>query len=75
MIPFRTQRLATTVTNRILDLAENLKAPAPAAGAPAAPEPLVEGAELAAKIAAPKSEVDADPGTAAEIALSSLTTN
>ena len=71
MIPFRTQRLATSVTNRILNIYAGLPPPI-AQGAPAAPEPLPEGAALDAAIQQPKPAVDADPATAAQIALQPL---
>lgn len=71
MIPFRTQRLATSVTNRILNVYDGLP-PRVQPGAPAAPEPLAEGAELDATIAAPKPPVDADPQTADAIGTAPL---
>jgi hypothetical protein len=71
VIPFRTQRLATSVTNRILAIHAGLP-PRAEAGAPNEPEPLEEGAEVDARINAPKGPTDADPGTAAGIALGPL---
>jgi hypothetical protein len=71
VIPFRTQRVATSVVNRILNIRDGLE-PVPSAGAPSAPDPLPEAAELDARIAAPKAPVDADPQTAAGIALGPL---
>lgn len=69
MIPFRTQRLATSVVNRILNVYEGV-APKAAQGAPAAPAGM--GGELEAVLQAPKPPVDADPATAEAIALSPL---
>jgi hypothetical protein len=71
VIPFRTQRLATSVTNRILAIHAGLP-PRAEAGAPNAPEPLGEGADVQARINAPKAPADADPATAAGIALEPL---
>ena len=70
-IPFRTQRMATSVVNRILDVYDGL-APAPGSGTPAAPLPIPEGDALEQQIAAPKPAVDADPQTAEQIALASI---
>lgn len=71
MIPFRTQRLATSVVNRILAIHAGLP-PRAQVGEPAAPEPLAEGSELDARIAAPKPATDASPEAAEAIALSPL---
>lgn len=71
MIPFRTQRMASSVVNRILDVYEGI-APAASSGAPAAPGIVTEGAELTAKLAEPKPAVDAEPAAAAAIALGPL---
>lgn len=71
MIPFRKQRLATSVVNRILNVADGI-APRGAEGAPAAPEPLASGAELEAQMAAPKPPVSADPETTEAVALAPL---
>jgi len=71
MIPFRRQRLATSVTNRILDLYDGMP-PRVVPGAPAAPEPLEEGAVVDAQLGAPKAPVDADPQTANAIATAPL---
>jgi hypothetical protein len=70
-IPFRTQRLATSVTNRIRAIYAGLP-PRAEEGAPNAPEPLPEGANLQARIDAPKAPTDADPGTASAVALDPL---
>ena len=70
-IPFRTQRLATSVTNRILQIHAGLP-PRSEVGAPAAPDHLAEGDALDARINAPRDSVDADPGTATAIALELL---
>lgn len=71
MIPFRRQRVATSVVNRILNV-YNHDLPPPALGNPSAPEPLPEGAQLEAQIAAPKPPTDADPQTASAVALGPL---
>lgn len=71
-IPFRTQRLATSVTNRILQIYHGLP-PRDVPGMPNAPGPLPEGGQLEASLQTPKEPVDADPGTANAIALSPLT--
>jgi len=71
MIPFRTQRLATSVVNRILDVYDGLPPRVPP-GAPAAPDPLPAGPALEQKLGAPQSPVDADPQTANAIALAPL---
>ncbi len=67
MIPFRTQRLATTVVNRILNLRSEFKSgpQMQPPSLPAAPEPT----PIAQQPAVP---VDADPQTAQDIALSDL---
>lgn len=71
MIPFRTQRMATSVVNRILDVYEgHVKTTAP--GEPAAPAALLQGAELDSKINQQQPPVDADPQTAQQIALAPL---
>lgn len=66
MIPFRTQRLATSVVNRILNLrTEFVAEPRPASGLPAAPEPT--------PMPQPSTEpVSADPQVAQDVALSEL---
>jgi len=69
MIPFRTQRLATSVVNRILDIDAGLPPITAAPGIVAAPEPLQTGEDLDAKLAQPSAPVDADPQTAQDIAL------
>lgn len=71
MIPFRTQRLATSVVNRILNVRDGIN-PQPAAGAPAAPNTVLQEQELAARVGAPKPAVDAAPETAEAIALAPL---
>jgi len=71
MIPFRTQRLATSVTNRLLNIHAGLP-PRVEPGEPAAPEPSPEGQELDQKLNAPKGGTDADPADANAIALSPL---
>jgi len=71
MIPFRTQRLATTVVNRILDLHEGIARPAEP-GTPAAPSPLPQGLLIEQRLATPPAPVDApDQATADEVALTS----
>lgn len=71
MIPFRTQRMATSVVNRILDVYDgHIKAVAP--GEPAAPAPLLEGMKLTDKIDQAQPPVDADSQTAQQIALAPL---
>jgi hypothetical protein len=71
-IPFRTQRIATSVTNRILQIYHGLP-PRDVPGMPNAPGPLPQGGELEASMAAPKAPVDAAPEAADAIALSPLT--
>jgi hypothetical protein len=71
MIPFRTQRLATSVTNRIMNIYDGVF-PKAKPGAPAAPDSQLASAELAARMNAPKPPVDAPPQTAADIALAPL---
>lgn len=68
MIPFRKQRLATTVTNRILNLANELP-PISLPGAPAAPGPVPGGPELAAATQTPPEPVTAAPEVVEEVAL------
>lgn len=71
MIPFRTQRMATSVVNRILDVYDgHIATPPP--GEPAAPTPLLEGQQLQKQIEAPKAPVDATPENAEQIALQGL---
>lgn len=71
MIPFRRQRLATSVTNRILNVYDGVF-PKATPGAPAAPDSRLAAAELAARTGAPKPPVDAPQETAEEIALTPL---
>jgi hypothetical protein len=71
MIQFRTQRMATSVVNRILAVHAGLP-PAQEAGAPSAPAALPEGDALDARINAPKPATDASPQDAAGIALGGL---
>ena len=71
MIPFRTQRLATSVVNRIMNVHAGLP-PRPADGMPSAPEPTASGAVLDRKIAQPVQTADADPQIAQDIALGNL---
>lgn len=52
MIPFRRQRLATSVVNRILNLYDELPRPQ-SLGDPAAPGPVPGGQQLDARLAAP----------------------
>lgn len=59
------------MVNRILNIRDGLE-PLPSAGVPSAPEPLAEGSELDARIAAPKPATDASPEAAEAIALSPL---
>jgi hypothetical protein len=70
-IAFRTQRVATSVVNRILNVAEGIF-PKPTPGQLNAPGALPEGAQLDAQIGTPKAPVDADPNTASAIALGPL---
>lgn len=72
MIPFRTQRIATSVVNRILNVADGLQ-PVAQPGELAAPDPLPAANELEARLNAPKAPVDAPPAVAEDIALTSLT--
>ena len=72
MIPFRTQRLATSVVNRIIDVYDGMQPKPAEGGMPAAPDPLATGAVLDAKMAAPKAPVDADNATAQDIALAPI---
>lgn len=71
MIPFRTQRMATSVTNRILAIHAGLP-PRVEPGAPAAPDRLPEGDSLDARINSPKPPVDATPQEADALALAPL---
>lgn len=71
MIPFRTQRLATSVVNRILNVADGVF-PKSTPGMPAAPDGRLANAELAAHMSAPKPPVDAPQQTAADIAIAPL---
>jgi hypothetical protein len=71
MIQFRTQRMATSVTNRILAIHAGLP-PRPEAGAPSAPAALPESDVLDAQLNAPKLGTDASPQDAAGIALGPL---
>lgn len=71
MIPFRTQRLATSVTNRIMNVYDGVF-PKANPGTPAAPDSQLASAELAARMSAPKAPVDAPQQTAEEIALAPL---
>lgn len=71
-IPFRTQRLATSVVNRILQIHAGLP-PRDTPGMQNAPGPLPEGGALEQELGAPKPAVDADPAAANAIALSPLT--
>lgn len=71
MIPFRTQRLATSVVNRILNVADGVF-PQPKPGAPAAPDSQLAAAELSARMSAPKPPVDAPAGTVEAVALAPL---
>lgn len=70
-IAFRTQRVATSVVNRILNVADGIF-PKPAPGVVNAPTELPADQQLAAQLAAPKAPVDADPNTASAIALGPL---
>ena len=71
MIPFRTQRLATSVTNRILNIYAGLP-PKAEPGEPNAPTPNPEGALVDQRIYAPKAPVDASPSDANAIGLAPL---
>lgn len=68
MIPFRTQRVATSVTNRILNVYRGLP-PRQDGGELSAPAPLEEGAAVDQRLNAPKAPVDADPQTAEAVAI------
>lgn len=70
-IQFRRQRVATSVVNRILNVADGIF-PKPAPGMLNAPDALPEGAQLEAQLAAPKAPVDADAQTANAVALGPL---
>jgi len=73
MIQFRTQRMATSVVNRILNLYNGpLKPETTEPGAPDAPAALPEGDALTRSMASPKPPTDATPAAAEEIALSPL---
>lgn len=69
MIPFRTQRLATSVVNRIMNVYEGIERRSKP-GMPAAPAPM--GGELEAALAAPKPPVDADTATTEAVTLGPL---
>lgn len=71
MIPFRRQRLATSVTNRIMNVYDGVF-PRTKSGAPAAPSSQLAGAELEATLSQPKPPVDAPQQTVADIALAPL---
>lgn len=71
MIPFRKQRMATSVVNRIMNVYAGVSEQA-GSGVPAAPVPLGEGAALDMELEQPKPPVDADPQTASAIALAPL---
>lgn len=71
MIPFRTQRLATSVVNRILDIYDGLP-PRVSPGMPAAPEPSSSGAQLEQQLQQPQPPVDAAPDIAQAIAIKPL---
>jgi hypothetical protein len=71
MIPFRTQRMATSVVNRLLNFYHGLP-PETQPGPPAAPDPQPAGQALDAQFSAPKGATDADPQTAEQIALEPL---
>lgn len=68
MIPFRRQRLATSVVNRILDIYEGLQPPTQP-GMPAVPTPLPEGQLIDQKLNQPVAPSTADSQTADAIAL------
>jgi hypothetical protein len=72
MIQFRTQRVATSVVNRILAVHAGLPPRPDAAAAPSAPAPLPEGEALDARLNAPKAPADADPQTASAVALGGI---
>jgi hypothetical protein len=71
MIQFRTQRLATSVVNRIMNVFDGLP-PRVQPGMPAAPDVLPEGQLLDQQIYSPKQPADADPQTADAIGLAPL---
>lgn len=70
-IRFPKMHVAQSVVNRILNVADGLKAPPPAAvdRAPAVAEPELEGELLTQELAAPAPPVTADDATAEQIAL------
>jgi hypothetical protein len=72
-IPFRTQRLATSVVNRILNVADGIFPPQ-TPGGNTAPDPLMSGRVLDQELynTQPKAPTDAAPGEASQIALSPL---
>ena len=69
MIQFRTQRLATSVVNRILNVHQGLPQRV-TPGLPSSPEPLPQTEVLDAKLAKQKPPVDADQQTTEAVALS-----
>jgi hypothetical protein len=69
MIQFRTQRLATSVVNRIMAAYDGMPQRA-VAGKPSAPEQMPQTQVLDAKLAEQKPPVDADQQTTEAIALS-----
>ncbi len=68
MIPFRTQRLATSVVNRIMNVYAGINPP-PQSGAPSAPEAPALGAPLDAALTSRQAPVDASPDTAEDVSL------
>jgi hypothetical protein len=72
MIPFRTQRLATSVVNRILNVYDGLP-PRPTRPVPATPDPLPDAQAIEARLTqAQATPVDAAPNLAQEISLRTL---
>jgi hypothetical protein len=71
MIPFRTQRLATSVVNRILMVARGIE-PMSSQGSQAAPEPIPGGDAIDAGLQQPTQPVDAAPELAEEVALADM---
>ena len=69
MIQFRTQRLATSVVNRIMNIHDNLPQRAKP-GVPSVPEPLPQNVAIDAKLEQQNPQVDADAQTADAVALS-----